>query len=396
VIVPTSDHLPTTDAILAAIATLPPAVAAVLEAAWLDRVSGRGLLDSRFARLVDAAADAIFTVDDHGHITALNPALAVGLGRPSEELIGQHISTLVIPEDRVPMTEVLTATLSGMRVRRECRYVHADGSISIAEVTTAPIVESGRVVGGVGTVRDMTEARQLIAQLVRQERLAALGQLVSGVAHELNNPLTGISAHAQLLELGLVSGTDARETARVIASESRRAAGIARKLLDFVRQTDADLLPVDLNAVVRDSVELRAHVIRSHAIVLDTRYGEALPQVVGNPSALQQVLINLLTNAEQAILAMDGERRITIETEASGGLARVLVTDSGPGIPPEDIGRIFNPFFTTKPRGVGTGLGLSISEGIVRDHGGRLLVHSTEGVGSTFIVELPAQPDGDR
>ena len=235
-----------------------------------------------------------------------------------------------------------------------------------------------------------------MAQFIRQERLASLGQLVSGVAHELNNPLAGISAHAQLLDRAIAKGDDAREAARIISAEALRASKIVGKLLTFVRQSDAERIPVDLNVVLRDTIELRAHGLREREIALVTRFDERLPPVEGDPSQLQQVFVNLLANAEHAVLDADPPRRIDVVTEQMAGKVRVLVSDSGIGIPPEHIDRIFNPFFTTKPRGSGTGLGLSISDGIVREHGGRLFVQSTPGAGTTFLVELPVRTGPER
>jgi two-component system NtrC family sensor kinase len=263
-------------------------------------------------------------------------------------------------------------------------------------IVTAPIVEGGRVVGALAILRDVTEERALMAQFIRQERLAALGQLVSGVAHELNNPLANISAHAQLVSQAIATGTDAHEAAHVITAEALRASKIVGKLLSFVRQSGTERVSVDLNRVVRDTIELRSHGLGQQQIELVTRFDPQLPSVNGDPSQLQQVLVNLLANAEQAVLESKQPRRVEVTTEHQAGIVRVSVRDSGVGIPPEHIDRIFNPFFTTKPRGFGTGLGLSISDGIVRDHGGRLYVQSSPGAGTTFLVELPAGGGGNR
>jgi PAS domain S-box-containing protein len=352
--------------------------------------------DARYTRLVESAADAIFTVDEEGRFTAVNAALERGLGRDRLTLVGEHFTSVVIPDDRPAMWEAFITTLAGERVRRDLRYVDADGIESTGVVTTAPIIEAGRVTGALGIMRDVTEERLLMAQVIRQERLVALGQLVGGVAHELNNPLAGISAHAQLLSEAMVAGADAREAAKVIAAEASRAGRIVGKLLSFVRQNDSDRLPVDLNSVVRDTIELRAYVLRVQEITLVTDFAEALPPVMGDPAPLQQVLVNLLANAEHAVMGGSRERRIVVSTETDGNAVRVLIRDSGMGIPAEHLDRIFNPFFTTKPRGLGTGLGLSISDGIVREHGGRLMARSTPGEGSTFIVELPVWTGIDR
>jgi len=248
------------------------------------------------------------------------------------------------------------------------------------------------VTGILGIARDVTQERALMTELVRQERLAALGQLVGGVAHELNNPLTGINTHAQLLAEPNASDSERQESRRVIAAESARAVRIVRKLLAFVRQGDADRIPVDLNQLVRDTVELRAHFLRSQQIELRLELGPDPISVLGDPASLQQVLVNLLTNAEHAAVHSDRPRRIVITTEHLASSVRCSVADSGTGIAPDQLERIFNPFHTTKPRGLGTGLGLPISDGIAREHGGTLTVRSCPAEGSTFVLELPVRP----
>ena len=352
--------------------------------------------EARYTRLVESASDAIFTVDEEGAFTSVNRALEGAVGKTRDQLIGTHLTEIVEPADRGVMWEMFIATLRGENVRREVRYDGAHGTAGTANIVTAPIIEGGRVVGALGILRDVTEERALMQQFIRQERLAALGQLVSGVAHELNNPLAGISAHGQLLEKSIAKGDEVREAARVITKEAKRASGIVGKLLAFVRQGDAERIPVDLNLVLKDTIGLRAYAIREQKIDLITRLAEGLPYVLGDPAQLQQVFVNLLANAEHAVATSDGALRIEVATEHVAGKVRVLVIDTGVGIPPEHIDRIFNPFFTTKPRGMGTGLGLSISDGIVREHGGRLLVQSSPGAGTTFLVKLPAHHAGAR
>lgn len=351
--------------------------------------------EARYARLIEAAVDAIFTVDEAGRFTAVNPALERALGLPREGLLGRPVTDVVDPRDQAAAAAMLADTLRGESVCREVRYRRADGVDATGVVTTAPVLDGSRVSGALGIVREVTEERALMAELVRQERLAALGQLVSGVAHELSSPLTGIGAHAQLLLGGSPADADARATAQVIATEATRATGIVRKLLSFVRQGDLERVPVDLNAVVRDTVALRAYLLRVQDITLDTALTEDLPPVLGDPGPLQQVLVNLLTNAEHAVLAAGASaRRIVVSTLRAGDAVRVQVQDRGPGIPAERLERIFHPFFTTKPRGEGTGLGLPIADAIAREHGGRLSVSSSPAEGTTFVLELPV-PTGE-
>jgi two-component system NtrC family sensor kinase len=206
----------------------------------------------------------------------------------------------------------------------------------------------------------------------------------------VNSPLTGILAHGQLLQADLAPGSDSRKAADTIVNEARRAARIVGKLLTFARQNPTERIPSDINQVILDTVELRRYPLRMQEVELSIRLAEGLPQVWADPFQLQQVFINLLSNAEQAVVSHDGPiRRIEVRSEQRDREIVVIVSDSGSGIAPEHLAHIFNPFYTTKPRGVGTGLGLSISFGIVREHGGSIQASSPPGQGATFSVHLP-------
>jgi two-component system NtrC family sensor kinase len=242
-------------------------------------------------------------------------------------------------------------------------------------------------------IRDMTDEIRLSEQLIQQEKLAAVGQLVSGVAHELNNPLAGVMAFSQLLLSSPASrDAEARRAAETIHREAKRAAKIVSNLLTFARQQPAERAETDLNALVSDTLELRRFNLRAANIDVETVLDSGLPRTWADPFQLQQVLLNLIGNAEHALAEWRGIRRVTIRTGRDGDQLALSVSDTGPGVPLEKRDRIFNPFFTTKPVGQGTGLGLSISDGIAREHGGRLRVESQEGEGATFVLELPFVP----
>jgi len=345
--------------------------------------------EHRYARLVESAEDAICTVDEEGNFTAVNRALEKAMGRARETLIGTHFSDLLLPEERSDKWQMFAASLAGRRERREVRYLAADGTQRVSSMISAPIYDGGRVCGVLGILRDITEERTLFEQVTRREKLAALGEMVGGVAHEMNSPLTGILAFAQLLQAQQASGDDSRRAVETIVNEAKRAARIVGKLLTFARQNPPERMPTDINQVLLDTIELRRYPLKMQQIHLQTDLSPSLPMTWADPFQLQQVFINLLSNAEQALAMQTGSRLATVKTSRRGELLVVTVTDTGPGIAAEHLPHIFNPFYTTKPRGIGTGLGLSISFGIVREHGGTLRVYSEPGKGATFEVLLP-------
>ena len=356
-----------------------------------DRAREEALVrsEARYLRLVESASDAIFTIDADGRVTSVNRALERAIGRSRGELYGMRFIDVIEASDRQAVWSHFEATLRGERVRGEIRYRDAQNALRVGSVTMTPIVEDGRVTGCLGIVRDMTEERMLAEQLLQREKLAAVGQLVSGVAHELNNPLAGIMAFSQLM-LAMSGATPDQQDALVtIHKEAKRAAKIVSNLLIFARQRHPERTDADLNQVMQDTVELRRYALRTHQIDVDVELDPDLPLTWADAFQLQQVILNLLTNAEQALKNHDGEKRITLRTSRQGELIIASVADTGPGIPPDELDQIFNPFFTTKPVGEGTGLGLSISDAIIREHGGQMRVSSRPGEGAVFTVELP-------
>jgi PAS domain S-box-containing protein len=352
--------------------------------------------EARYSRLVESASDAIFTVDSSGRLTGVNRAMELATGHDRASLIGQHCSAVADPRDREAVTAILEATLRGERVRRELRYRDRQGRARVASVITAPVVENGVVDGALGVVRDVTGERRLAEQLLQREKLAAMGQLVSGVAHELNNPLAGVLAFSELLlaepALDAESGAQARELRELtdtIHREARRAARIVGKLLAFARQHPPQRAATDLNRVVLEALDLRRYALRTQQVDIVLALDYELPETWADGPQLQQVFLNLITNAEHALVRHPGERRLSVSTRREGDRLFVVVADSGPGLSAEERARIFEPFYTTKPVGEGTGLGLAVSSGIVRDHGGRLTVESAPGGGAAFTVELP-------
>jgi two-component system NtrC family sensor kinase len=219
--------------------------------------------------------------------------------------------------------------------------------------------------------------------------MAAVGQLVSGIAHEPNNPLTSIMGYAQLL-LGHGLNTAQFSEAGKVFREAERARRIVKNLLYFARENEPERTRVDLNEIVERTLALRSYELKVEDILIERDLAPELPETMADPHQLQQVVLNLLVNAEQALLQDRGKGTVRIRTRlAEGNRISVEVSDDGPGIPREIVSRIFDPFFTTKPAGLGTGLGLSIVYGIVKQHDGEVTVENQLGGGARFIVELP-------
>jgi PAS domain S-box-containing protein len=346
--------------------------------------------EARYTRLMESASDGIFTVNVAGCFTAVNRALERGVGRNREELLGAPFAGVVDARDLAAAQQLLRDTFAGQRCRGALRYHGADGAVRHGSLITSPVVEEGAIVGVLGIMRDVTDDQRLAEQLLQQEKLAAVGQLVSGVAHELNNPLAGVLAYAQLLLASdATRDAETRQAVETIHHEATRAARIVSSLLTFARRQTSERADADINAIVADTLALRRYALRAAGIELDVSLDPALPRTWADPFQLQQVILNLVTNAEQALAEWLGSRRIAVRTTHEDGDIVVAVSDTGPGVPDGESDRIFNPFFTTKPVGQGTGLGLSISDGIVRQHGGQIRVESAPGRGATFVLRIP-------
>ena len=239
--------------------------------------------------------------------------------------------------------------------------------------------------------RAMETVKTTQAQLIQREKLSAVGQFVAGVAHELNNPLTAVVGFSELLQT-MPPGPHMNGYLERIARSALRCHKIVQSLLSFARQEPTERKLVQLQAVLEEGLEIMAYDLRTSGVTVVKEWTAGLPPILADPHQLQQVFVNLLSNARQAMEPAQREGRITLRTRVEGGRVTVEFADNGPGIRPEHLARIFDPFFTTKPVGKGTGLGLSLCYGIIQAHGGKIAVRSEPGQGATFAIDLPVAP----
>jgi len=342
--------------------------------------------EARYRNLIESASDAIVTLDANGRFTTVNHAAEIVSGYRRGELVGLWFAPL-LPDDELPKALAnFQKALAGETGLFESQFYRKDGEIRFISITYSTPQKDEEVLC---LIRDVTDQKMLQEQLIQSEKMSAIGQLVSGVAHELNNPLAGISAFAQLLLSEKRFPPDQRTAAEMIYAEARRASRIVQNLLTFARQHKPERTPTQVNQVLDDTLELRGYELRVRGIDVQRDYDEQVPETMADAHQLQQVFLNLITNAEQAMERSERDKqRLTVRTRRAGDVLRIDVEDTGPGIPPNLLERIFNPFFTTKPTGSGTGLGLSISLGIVREHEGRIWAENAA-QGARFVIELP-------
>lgn len=318
-----------------------------------------------------------------------NAAAIMEYGYEQGEITGLSVDDFVVASTQTARRQTIPPVAQEMALwTGEHIHRRKDGSEFPAAVTLSHIRDGdNNIVGLVIGVRNLTEERKVSDYLGRTEKLAAIGELVAGVAHELNNPLTGISTFAQLLLEDNLRG-EQFESVSLIKREADRAISVIRDLLLFARKTDARDVVVDINTIVKHTVRLRALASRSTGIEVHMHLDDSDPRVRGDEQKLQQVLLNLLVNAESA---MEGAeiRHLTVTTQRKQSAVQIVVSDTGHGMPESVVQHVFEPFFTTKAPGKGTGLGLSVSYGIIQAHEGTITVDSTPEIGTTFTILLP-------
>jgi PAS domain S-box-containing protein len=340
-------------------------------------------------KILDNTQSLILVADVHGHVTYANRRW-YQMGYQRQQLLGRALPELIAPSRRLALCDAFKSTLAGEQIDNlELQIDRGEGRLARFATNLSPVRdEESKVTSVVVIMSDITDAATLQSKLMHAEKMAAVGQLVSGVAHEVNNPLTAILGFADLLMENPDIPDSARKDLRVILQEAQRTKQIVQNLLSFARQTPPQRSPVQLNAILRRTIQLRAYDLHSRGVEVVEHLDKDLHQVVGDPHQLQQVFLNILNNAYDAVRDTGRLARIEITTANRDDIIEILFQDNGKGI--EFPERIFDPFFTTKEIGKGTGLGLSICYGIVREHGGEILCRNNkEGDGATFIVRLP-------
>ena len=361
-----------------------------------ERLQGR---DDLFRLLLENALDIITILNADGTIRYESPSVLRILGYEPHELEGRSAFEFMPAEDVQKALAILDRIRSAPEQTGtlEFRFRHKDGSWRVLESIGRNMLDHPMLTGMLINSRDVTERRRIEDELASQraariqsEKLADMGTLLAGVAHELNNPLTVVTGYSSILRESLGDGPQ-RERLDRIVNAAERCVRIVRNFLALARQHPPERQHVRPNQIVREAVELLAYPLRVDNVEVRLELADDLPALWADPHQLHQVVVNFITNAHHAMHGSASPRRLTIRTWFTAAAARVslAVGDTGPGIPPEILGRIFEPFFTTKPLGQGTGLGLPLCQGIVESHGGTVRVDSKPGEGAVFTIELP-------
>jgi PAS domain S-box-containing protein len=354
--------------------------------------------EERYRTILQEMDEGYYEVDLAGNYTFFNDVLCARLGYAREELMGINYRVYTPEEDLKNVYKVYNEVYRTGKPRRWYPMVNVgkDGTRIFVENSILPIRNSeGQITGFRGISRDVTERkrmeeerRQLEQKAQLANRLASVGEMASGIAHEINNPLTGVIGYAQLL-LQEDLPENIRKDLETINDGAQRVANVIQRLLAFARQYKPQRTYVNINDVIATTLDLRGYHLETSNIKVSMQLAPDLPVTIADAGQLQQVFLNLIVNAETEMKLARGSGRLSIKTQQIENNIRISFKDDGPGIAEENLERIFNPFFTTRQVGQGTGLGLSVCYGIVSEHGGRIYAESKPGKGATFIVELP-------
>jgi two-component system, NtrC family, sensor kinase len=342
--------------------------------------------------IIENSPDAIVCVRKGGEIIIFNSAAEKLLSYKKEQVIGKMNIVKVYPPGgaKKVMRELRSDEFGGKGLLQKTEVAVLDkaGNEIPTYLSAAILYEDGREAGSVGIFTDLREQRKLEKQLLRSEKLSSLGKLSAGIAHEINQPLTGVLTFAHLLLRKFKDDENTRKDLETIVRETTRIRGIVQGILDFARETPMQKKPSKIEEVLDQTLEIVVHQQRFFGITLEKNYDPSLPEVVVDSNLMEQVFMNIILNA---LDAMHGTGTLTVMTRLHNGWAEVEFSDTGMGMPEEILDKIFDPFFTTKDstEGMGMGLGLAVSYGIVKNHNGDISVSSKAGQGTTFSIRLP-------
>ena len=358
--------------------------------------------EKRFKEIFSNVADQIVYVNTEGIVVNINKMVYDLVGYTVDEVLGKNIFELnVFDQEQIEemfrlYTECVTQG-SAIVPTMESTLRHKNGSKVYVEMKTSVVTDiDGNLEGFLSIIRDITdrkrteeEKHQMEQQILLTGRLAAVGELAAGVAHELNNPLAAVQGYAQLLSYRKDLDESIKEDIDMLYQETQRATRITSNLLSFARRHKPEKKQISINEVIEKSLELHDYRLKVNNIEIELDLEENLPETMADFHQLQQVFVNLVTNAEYSMTEAHGKGNLCVRTRSKKNTIQISIIDDGPGIPEENLKRIFDPFFTTKEVGKGTGLGLSICFGIIQEHNGRIQALSTVGEGTTFVIELP-------
>ena len=362
--------------------------------------------EARFRLLAENVRDVIWAMDMDLRFTYVSPSFKSFKDRTVEEVMSMSFEQLVTPSSRDLAMKLFVEELALAKVMPpdptrsrtlEVEFLRRDGSILWTELKMSFIRDSNdRPISILGVMRDISERkkaeeerRELEQKAQVASRLASVGEMAAGIAHEINNPLTSVIGYSQLLSGREDIPEDVKMDLKAIDEGAQRVAGIIKRLLTFARQSRPERTLVSINDLITNTLDLRAYHLRTNNIKVTAKLATDLPLTTADPAQLQQVFLNIIVNAEAEMRQASGRGKLLVKTEEVNGTIRISFKDNGTGIAKKNLARIFDPFFTTREVGQGTGLGLSICHGIIAEHEGRIWAESKPGRGATFIVELP-------
>jgi two-component system NtrC family sensor kinase len=347
--------------------------------------------EENYRALFDSSVIGTFVLDaETMKVVMANEAAAKMFGLVStQQAIETKLLDFVPPEDKDSVLTLIVKELFEQDMRRthELQLLTKDGRRVWVSMTGARIIHGGRLAGLI-CFADITEQKRQNERLMMTDRLASIGELAAGAAHELNNPLSSIIGFSELL-MEKDTPDYIRKDLAMIRSEAQRAANVTNNLLTFARKHRPLKQPTQINEVIEDALKLRAYAHKSNCILVERYLAPDLPEIPADHFQMQQVFLNIIINAEYFMTQANKKGKLTITTKRQDNSVIISFADDGPGIPAENLRRIFDPFFTTKDAGRGTGLGLSICHGIVTEHGGQIYATTQPGEGATILIELP-------